>query len=181
VTTSTSTSTLPPPETCGNCLDDDGDGQADFEDADCCVGLPEILAVDALALRSVGAFTQLTLAAFPLAGEPSLSPPTHRVFVQLAPAEGPPVFCARIDPVHFRGKRNAATFTDRTGGVPSAGGITSLRLQRQRGGPLRLKLRGDRVAFASPPAGTLRVAVALQSLVTPGQPTSCAAGTGQFD
>src|SRR5262249_26252579 len=34
-TTSTTTTTVPA-EACGNCLDDDGDGRVDFDDADCC-------------------------------------------------------------------------------------------------------------------------------------------------
>jgi hypothetical protein len=181
VTTSTTISTLPPAEACGNCLDDDGDGLADFEDSDCCGGIPEVLSIERLQLRSIGAATQLKLAASPLAGEASLAPPTHAVFVQLAVAEDDPIFCASVDAVHFRGRRNTATFADRSNGVPSAGGITSLRIQRHRSGTLRLKLGGDRVAFASPAAGSLRVAVALRSLVEPGNPTRCAAGLGDFE
>src|SRR5262249_52290823 len=36
--TSTSTSTTLPPERCGNCVDDDGNGLIDFEDPACCSG-----------------------------------------------------------------------------------------------------------------------------------------------
>jgi hypothetical protein len=82
-----------------------------------------------------------------------------------------------VDALHFRGKKSTATFTDRTNGVPSAGGITSIRLQRQGTDGVRLKLAGSHVAFDTPVTDHLRIAVALRSLAEPGNPTRCVVRT----
>jgi hypothetical protein len=61
--------------------------------------------------------------------------------------------------------------------VPSAGGVSAIRLQRLGTGSLRLTLQGTRLAFVTPAAGQLRIAVALRSLVKPGSPTRCVVRT----
>jgi len=175
--TSTTSSTLPPPEECGNCLDDDGDGLTDFEDADCCETPPGTLTVERLTLLPIGAVSRIELAASSLPAVPSLVPSTQTLIVQLAPDDATPILCASVDALHFRTKRDRATFVDRSGGVPSARGITNARLQRLGTGLLRLTLRGARAGFHTPAAEQFRVAVALRSLVTPGAPVRCVTRT----
>jgi hypothetical protein len=137
---------------------------------------PGALTVDRLRLRFDGETSRLRLTASSLPALASLSPATQTLFVQLAADDGEPSLCAAIDAVHFRGKKSAVC-TDRTGGVPSARDITSVRLQRRGSGLVRLKLAGARVAFGTRPTGRLRIAVALRSLAEPGTPTRCTVRT----
>jgi hypothetical protein len=167
----------PSSEQCGNCLDDDGDGLTDFEDADCCETPPSTLSVEQLRLRVDGDTSQLALSASALPSVTSLSPATHTLFIQLADDDDEPGLCATIDAVHFRGRKSKATFTDRTDGVPSAGGISAIRLQRQKTGAVHLKVTGSDVAFGTQATDHLRIAVALRSLAEPGNPTRCAVRT----
>ena len=173
----TTTSTLPGAELCGNCADDDGDGLTDLEDPECCDQGPGALTVQRLRLVPADAETSLALDGSGLPPLTTLAPPTQTLFVQLAADDAPPLLCASVHAVHFRGKRDRATFSDRTGGVPSAGGISKIVLQRLGTGALQVDLRGKRLAFATPAASQLRVVMALRSLVTPGTPVRCVAGT----
>ena len=106
----------------------------------------------------------------------TLSPSTQTLYVQLAPNDGTPMLCASVHAVHWKAKRDPSTFADRTNGVPSARGLTAITLQRLGTGAFRATFRGARVDFHAARAH-VRVAVGLQSLVTPGTPVRCAVQT----
>jgi hypothetical protein len=135
------------------------------------------LKLDRLQLRPADTETRLALDGSGLPALTTLTPPTQTLFVQLAADDAPPLLCASVHAIHFRAKRDRATFSDRTGGVPSAGGISKIVLQRLGTGALQAKIRGAHLAFATPAATQLRVTLALRSLVTPGTPVRCVSGT----
>ena len=141
------------------------------------MGAPGALSVERLELKPIGAVTRVELVASGLPTVTMLSPSTQTLYVQLAPDDGTPMLCASVHAVHWKAKRNRATFADRTNGVPSARGLTAMTLQRLQTGALRATLRGARVRFHTPPAQQVRVAVGLQSLITPGAPVRCAVQT----
>jgi hypothetical protein len=173
----TTSSTLPGAEQCFNCLDDDGDGLTDFEDPDCCLGAPGALSVERLALKPIGAVTRVELTASGLPAVSTLSPSTQTLYLQLAPDDGTPMVCASVHAAQWKAKPQRATFTDLTNGVPSAHGLTAITLQRLGTGALRATFRGARARFHTPAAQHVRVAIGLQSLVTPGSPVRCAVQT----
>jgi len=177
-TSSTSTTTLPVPESCGNCLDDDGNGLTDFEDPACCGDTaPAVTTIELLRLLPGVAASRLNLSLAPLPVVAAVSPATHTVFVQLVPDDGAPAFCASVDAVHFRAKGSKASFRDTTLGVPSAAGLSSVKLRRLASGNTRLTLGGVAVAIPTPDATRIRIGVALRALTEVGAPTRCVGRT----
>jgi hypothetical protein len=177
-TSSTSTTTLPVPEICGNCLDDEGNGLVDFEDPACCGGVaPSITTIELLRLLPGVAASKLNLSLAPLPVVSALSPATHAVFVQLVPDDGESAFCASVDLVHFRAKGNKASFRDATGGVPSAMGLSSVKLRRLSSGNTRLTVSGAAAAIPTPDATRIRIGVGLRALTEVGTPTRCVGRT----
>jgi hypothetical protein len=148
----------------------------DFEDPDCCGGVPPgPTTVEQLQVRPNAETSRLKLAAAPLPPMDELSPPTHTIFFQLAADDGPPVFCASIDAVHFRARGNKASFRDSGGGVPPAGGLASIKLRRLSSGSIRMKATGSAVDFATPEASLFRVAIGVEALAELQTPTRCVA------
>jgi hypothetical protein len=123
------------------------------------------------------AASRFSLALAPLPVIASLSPATHAVFVQLVPDDGAPAFCASVDPVHFRAKGNKASFRDTTAGVPSARGLSSMKLRRLGSGNTRLTSSGPAVAIPTPEASRVRIGAAVRALTEVGTPTRCVGRT----
>jgi hypothetical protein len=100
----TTTTTLPPEEICGNCLDDDGNGLADWEDPACCVNDDlDVLEVRGLRVRGDAESSKVSIRAILDGdGQALLDAGVREIFVQLAQDTAFPLTCARIDGARFR-------------------------------------------------------------------------------
>mgnify|MGYP001582344580 CR=1 FL=1 len=153
----TTTTTQPgDTEQCGNCLDDDGDGQIDAEDADCCDGsLGLALRRARIAPGHAGMAVRLN-ASLPGAASAKLDQTQGGLTVQLRDATRS-VLCAHLGA--FTRKRNGRTFTYQDGG----GSVRGIRNASLRVGKrdLALALDGKAVVLDAVPAGSLQMTVAM--------------------
>src|SRR2546422_9853953 len=85
-------------EICANCIDDDSNGLTDFEDPACCAGVQSFaLTVRRGQLRPRGATSRLRLkTTLAETGLATVNPLQQDVFLQIRPAGGTEVLCAKI-------------------------------------------------------------------------------------
>lgn len=156
-----------PREICGDCIDNDGDGLVDFEDAaDCCGnGAAFVSNMWRARFRSRGGDTTRMRIKSRLAdrglGE-RLAPPAQTVALQIRERGGRQLLCATLPPgafakkgKWFRYRRSAAT-------PESAHGIDRIRIRTMRSGRVKFRAFGKRVRLATPPATALQITVGFQ-------------------
>ena len=100
---STTTTTTIPGELCGNCLDDDGDGMIDFEDADCCteIGTLTVTKVKTTPRRGTPTRGKLrVIGTLTGAGFDAFDPRQEEVSVTLG--DGTPVVCCTVPQMKWR-------------------------------------------------------------------------------
>ena len=186
--TSTTTTTLgtgpvpPPREICGNCIDDDGNGLTDFEDPACCMQSQAFtMTVTRGLLRPRGVTTRLKLnSLLAKAGLADVNPLKQDVFVQIRPAGGTDVLCAKAPADKFMKMHGAFKFWDRQHRVASAEGISDIRVQVRRDGSVRFSAVGKRVKFRTPQGGTLQVTVGFRDPATAEAGNRCSTQTQAF-
>jgi hypothetical protein len=158
-------------EVCGNCADDDGDGLVDFEDPDCCGGIPAELVLRKVRIRPFGAESKLKLdaeAPFDLVGE--LAPSTRDVFLQLRGIGEEGGLCLRLPAAELAEKGRKLALAQR-----GTGGLGKLALRTKHGGALRFQAAGKRLPFATPEADEVSLAIALHEAGAPADAGRCAA------
>lgn len=147
-------------EVCDDCVDNDGDGLVDFEDPACCAAdhaLPATLR--RVRIKPGGATSKLALNGV-LTGAGAVNPRQQDVRVQLRREDaGTELLCATIPASRFAPKGKAFKFRDKAGAVADAKGLGAFTLKVKKNGSAKLKLVGKRAAFATPPAGALRITV----------------------
>lgn len=171
----TTTTTLPGNEICGNCVDDDGDGLTDFEDPSCCGDGGPTLSLRRGLVKPVKTQSRLALSAALTATTPDAS--VTGLTVQLRPADGGELLCARIAGAKFRRKGKAARFADKKGTLAGAGGLAKILLKTKKDGSVALALAAKRATFATPAAGPLTITFGFGDGSTAGE---CAATTATF-
>ena len=174
---------MPPPrEICGNCIDDDGNGLTDFEDPACCMQSQAFtMTVTRGLLRPRGVTTRLKLKSLlAKAGLADVNPLKQDVFVQIRPAGGTDVLCAKAPADKFMKMHGAFKFWDRQHRVASAEGISDIRVQVRRDGSVRFSAVGKRVKFRTPQGGTLQVTVGFRDPVTAEAGNRCSTQTQAF-
>jgi len=185
--TSTTTTTLgpgaptAPREICGNCIDDDGNGLTDFEDPACCLTSQTFtMTVRHGVLRPRGARTALKLKSLlAQAGLADVNPLKQDVFVQIRPANGTDVLCAKAPAAKFMRMHGAFKFWDRKHRVASAKGISDIKVKVRRDGSVRFSAVGKRVEF-TPPGGTLQVTVGFRDPAAAEAGNRCSVRTQAF-
>lgn len=150
----------PPVEDCGNCRDDDGDGDVDLEDADCCAGGTTALTLRTALMkpRNGNAGSKLALAGnapWTLAQPPVPSD----VLLQLRAVDADTGLCATFPAAAFQ--RRKQTLRLRHGGS-RPDGLSSVTLKGKPGDPVALAVAGKRTTLAVPGVGDLRVTWALR-------------------
>jgi hypothetical protein len=150
-----------PQEICGNCIDDDGNGDTDFEDAACCPQQQTfVMAVRRGRLRPRGEHTRLRLrTVLARSGLEHVNPMNEDVFLQIRPRGGSEILCAKVPAKKFMRMHGAFKFWDRKHTVASAKGIDDMKVKVRKNRSVRFKTVGRRVEFRAPSQGTLQVTV----------------------
>jgi len=171
-----------PREFCGNCIDDDGNGLTDFEDPACCMQSQAFtMTVTRGLLRPRGATTRLKLKSLlAKVGLADVNPLKQDVFVQIRPAGGTDVLCAKAPADKFMKMHGAFKFWDRHHRVASAKGISDIRVKVRRDGSVRFSAVGKRVKFSTPQGGTLQVTVGFRDPATAEAGNRCSTQTQAF-
>ena len=146
-----------PPEVCGNCTDDDGDGAIDYEDADCCSS-PASMTIKAFRFKvgKKGKPAPLTIGiSMPSGG---MDPTSDDMELQLSNGNGE-VLCALLPKGSWSKRKKSFKFSDKTG---SAGGLSSGAMSFKKKGAIAvLTLTGKHIdlsGFTDPSyTATLRV------------------------
>jgi hypothetical protein len=159
--TTTSTTLPGVREICGNCIDDDNNGLTDFEDPACCSQLQTFtMGLSRGRLRPAGSVSRLRLKSLlARTGLGQVNPLRQDVFLQIRPAGGLDLLCAKIPASKFMRMHGAFKFWDRKHMVTSARGINDLTVKIRRDGSVRLRTLGRRVQMQTPARGSLQVTV----------------------
>jgi hypothetical protein len=161
-TSTTSTTLL---EICGNCIDDDGDGDVDFEDADCCGNDSEGgMSVNKSVLKQRGGRTKMTFRSI-LGVDQSLCglALTHDVFLQMRLRDGQ-LLCAWVPAMKFmKMGKHAVTFWDLKEKIASAKGIRDMAFVCKPDGAVRYYAKGTKVQFRTPDAGLFEITLGLKA------------------
>jgi hypothetical protein len=148
-----------PEEICGDCIDNDGNGLTDFEDAACCeASFP--MAISRGRIVPSGKTSRLKiksmLARTGLAG---INPTKQDVFLQIRPAGAADILCARVPAGKFMARRRSFKYWGRKNPAPSAQGIHDMRITMRRNGSVRFSTVGRRVNLSNAKAGALQITV----------------------
>jgi hypothetical protein len=179
-TTSTTTTPAPPTtsstlphEVCGNCLDDDGDGDVDFEDPACCAARG-LLALGRVRAKPHDGGSTLKLKGL-LGGFDLPAAGSADLVLQLRSDKGP-TWCARIPAAALRAAKRGLRFDDSTATIASAQGLERVRLVRAKRGGKTIVISGDDTSFAAT-AGPVDVTVAL---MRPGERALCVSSSARL-
>lgn len=173
-------------EICGNCVDDDGNGLTDFEDAACCAGeqrFAQILKKGRLKPNKKGG-TKLKLKAMLAArGLGGIDPTRQDVYVQVRESSGDSLLCAKVPASSFRQKnvskkKRVFRFRDKRAIVTTASGLQRVSVRVDREGGVRFRASGKRTALVLPEAGPLEITVAFQAI--DGAEQQCSAAVRAF-
>ncbi|HEV7733529.1 MAG TPA: hypothetical protein VGR62_15290 [Candidatus Binatia bacterium] len=158
--TTTSTTQPTASEQCDNCLDDDGDGLVDAEDADCCAGTPLLLTLRKVRIASASATTALRLsAALPGAAVAGLDPTVAGLTLQLRDPAGGELLCTHLPAAGFARKKKGRLFAFRDP-AGAAHGITAAALHAGKRDDI-LTLEGKPITLDDAPGSTLQVTAAI--------------------
>jgi hypothetical protein len=171
-----------PPEICGNCLDDDGNGDTDFEDAACCPeGRAFRMGISRARLRPRGAVSMLRLrTTLAESGLSTVNPRKQDVFVQIRPPGGADVFCAQLPADKFMKIRRGFSFWDKKHVVTSAKGINDAKVMIRRNGTVRFRALGRRAQLRTPASGPLQLTVGFHDAQAGDTANSCSTETPAF-
>jgi hypothetical protein len=163
-TTTVTTTTLPRVgETCGDCVDNDGNGLADFEDPACCASTLSLKIRKAQLVPKKGGGTLLGLDTTILNGvAANLNPLREDVFLQIREQGGKELLCARMPASKFVSRHGKVfQFLDRKLTEKMAEGVTGTDLRRAKQDVI-LHAEGKKANIGTPAGPTLVVTVGFQ-------------------
>jgi hypothetical protein len=152
-----------PGETCGDCVDNDGNGLTDFEDAACCSASAPLEMARARIMPHLTGMRFLLNTQLPAAGAPAVDPTKQDVVVQVRLEEGRDVLCARVPARKFMKRRHRFLFRDHAHEEKSARGLDDMTVRVRRDGEIHLRTHGRRVEMTKPAPGRLQVTVGFLS------------------
>lgn len=150
----------PAVEDCANCADDDGDGQVDIEDPDCCTGGSSALALTRATLtpRKHGSSAVVLVGSAPWVFE--RPPALVDVLVQIRSEDGDaPAVCAVLPASAFQRSKKGLRLRR---GAANAAGLSQVVLRANATGTVALRMTGKRSTVPVPEPGTLRIAGAIR-------------------
>jgi len=157
------TTTLPAVEICGNCIDDDHNGLTDFEDPACC-SQTQAFAMELKRGRLVprGSATKLRLRAFLARNGMDINPKAQDVELQISGKAGQ-ILCAQIPASAFKQKKSTFKFKDPKHTVPGAAAIDRVVIRVKKNHTVTFRVKGRKVAVATPAAGSMRLTVGFRN------------------
>ena len=148
-----------PAETCGDCVDNDGNGLVDLEDPACCtVANARGTRIRRGVIRKRGARFGL-VARLARKGFRGVRPRRQDLLLQVGEVGGDQVLCARLPASRFKKRGRTFVFTDRKGRVAGAKGLRKVVVTLSKRGGAALRASGRRVDLAPPDRSPLRVSV----------------------
>jgi hypothetical protein len=174
----------PPPgaaEICGDCIDNDGNGLADFEDAACCgAGQRQTMTLQRgrLVPHAEGTMVQLS-ATLARRGFEGVDPRTHDVFLQIRPEGGTDVLCARVRAGRFAQRGRKYGYKGGKTPLASAKGVARMTVTMRRNGTVTFDASGTHAEVGRIRAGRLEVTVGFRSPPGDGR-NRCSAATSMF-
>ena len=153
----TSTTLAKALEDCGNCIDDDGDGDVDGQDSDCCRADLDLHLGRGLLRAAPGNAGRLMIKGL-LAGDPIATvDPTHEdlVLTLEGPDGGP--YCARVAAASFAHKRRTYVFIDANHAVAAAQHLDRVWIRRRADGTFSLTLYSNDLPFDRQTPGDVRI------------------------
>lgn len=172
-----------PLEVCGNCLDDDENGLADFEDPACCPAgrsFPLSLRRGRIKGNGAGASKLRLKAILARSGLEGVNPLREDVFLQIRPEGGSDVFCARIPAGRWLKKRRSFRFRDRKHTVASALGLDVVKIKVKRGKGVRVRTKARRAQLTAPAQGRLQVTVGFRDATAGDGQNRCSSAVARF-
>jgi hypothetical protein len=159
---SSTSTTIQVAEICGNCVDDDHNNLTDFEDPACCSTPRFAMILRRGRIHPKGQRSRLRLGAGLASNSLPFALMKDDVFLQIRPAQGTDILCAKVPAKEFMRMHGAFKFWDSKHTVESAQGLDDMTIT-VRSGSVRFRTLGKRVRFKAPPAGNLQVTVAFHN------------------
>ena len=158
-----------PVEICGDCIDNDGNGLTDLEDPACCSESQSFaMTLSRGVIVSRGDTSKLRLRSILTgAGMTSITPTAQDVLLQLRPADGKDIFCARIPATAFVQHHHTFKFLARRSPTPSAKGLDGVMVNVRHDGTVRFRTRGKNAEIASPEQGSMQLTVGFLTSTNP--------------
>jgi CSLREA domain-containing protein len=157
--TTTTTTLAPAVEICGNCVDDDGDGKTDVEDAECCPAPAAMRLTRVRLLAGKGGPSRGRLALRAVladSGFGDVDPTRENVTIELHNANGE-LLCAMVASGHWTAKRRTYRFRDPDG--TSAEGLTRASIRVRANGAVELRAASPRLDLTRYDQAALEVIV----------------------
>src|SRR5437016_507747 len=170
-----------PAEICGDCIDNDGNGLTDFEDPACCSETQEFaMTLSNGMIKPAGETSKLRLRSLLMGtGMTSISPTTQDVLVQLRPADGKDIFCARIPATAFVRHQSNFKFVARRTPTVSAKGLDRVMVNIRHNGTVRFRTLGKRVQLTSVAQGRMQLTLGFIDAANPAA-NRCSSTTTPF-
>jgi hypothetical protein len=149
---------------CGNCLDDDRNGQTDYDDPSCCAatGAARLRKAQLRGSPSGGRLDLETTVSG--GGFPTVNPTAEDLYIRLSDASDVTLLCGRIPATAFRKRKKFFQFLDRRNVVPGDAGVDGVVVKPLRSSQtLQVAAHGKRAELAATAAGTIRVTLAFDA------------------
>jgi len=158
-----------PAEICGDCIDNDGNGLTDLEDPACCNETQTFaMELSRGVIKPAGETSKVRLRSLLTGtGMTSITPTTQDVLLQLRPADGKDIFCARIPAAAFVQHQTNFKFLARRTPTASAKGLDGVMVKIRHDGTVRFRTRGQRVQIANPAQGSMQLTLGFISSANP--------------
>ncbi len=169
-----------PTEICGDCIDNDGNGLTDLEDAACCSEAQEFaMTLSRGVIVPRGETSRVRLRSILMGdGMTHVTPTTQDVLLQIRPTNGPDIFCARIPASAFVQHHNIFKFTAKKTPTSTAKGLDGVMVKMKRDGTVRFRTLGKRVQL-SPEQGQMELTLGFINNANPAA-TRCSSTTTSF-
>lgn len=161
-------------ESCGDCLDNDGNGLTDLEDPVCCAGeQPFGMRVKkASILRKRDGSTNLRFSAKAESGDILGSGTEQDVLFQMRNTQGE-LLCAKLPSSSLTRKGNVLRFKDPKGLIGSASGIRKMMFVLKKNGTARLSLGGKGARLTVPQGGQIEANFGFLDPLRPEERNQC--------
>ena len=158
-----------PAEICGDCIDNDGNGLTDLEDPACCNESQTFsLTLSRGVIVPRGDTSKLRLRSILSgAGMTSITPTAQDVLLQLRPADGKDIFCARIPAAAFVQHHNSFKFLARRTPTATAKGLDGVMVNVRHDGTVRFRTRAKNAQITGPEQGSMQLTVGFVNSANP--------------